>query len=83
MTTTEMIKEWLVKNNYSGLYNPNTYKPGKYMCCCDIQDLCECGADSNGIYGCLPGYRRSVRIGDLGRDYYGYTIDPQRQDVNG
>ena len=46
ITVKEIIKEYLIKNNYDGLYIPGE-------CACKIGDLCPC--EGNCI-DCQPGY---------------------------
>ena len=46
-TVKEIIKDWLLRNGYDGLYNDD--------CWCMADDLWACG----NIGECLPGYRQN------------------------
>ena len=51
MTVKEIIKEYLIKNNYDGLYYPGE-------CACKLSDLFPCCLPES-ILDCKPGYKMS------------------------
>lgn len=55
MTLIKIVKDYLEKNNYDGLYNPDA------ECACKKDDLMSC--DSIGR-DCLPGYLQPEEIAE-------------------
>jgi len=49
ITVSQIVKTFLVQNNYDGLYSNNEY------CACAVEDLMPC--EEYGIGGCSPGYK--------------------------
>lgn len=47
MTIHEILKSWLITNNYEGLYNDDD-------CGCTVDFLIPCGSDPSN---CSPGYK--------------------------
>ena len=51
MNVKEIVKDYLVKNGYGGLYN-------KSECCCSINRLMDCGVEE--LVKCRPAYTHIV-----------------------
>lgn len=55
MTVVEIIKEYLIKNEFDGIYNPDG------ECACDIEHLVECGEICDN---CTVGYKTKCDCGE-------------------
>ena len=71
ITVKEIIKEYLIKNNYDGLFYPGE-------CACKIDDLCPCCAEI--CMNCQPGYFQNKEDVDYPEDCDFY-IGPEKPTI--
>lgn len=61
MRIENIVKNYLIENNFDGLYNEN------YPCACEINNLFPCGFDGQ-ILNCSPGYKLIAKDCECNRD---------------
>jgi len=64
-TVKELLKEYLRKNDYDGLWGEE--------CCCDIDELCLC-CESSEVLECRPGVKKPCDCGEGCRFHIGYKV---------
>lgn len=70
ITCGTMIKEWLIKHSYDGLFNPD------FDCACKLDDLMPC-LEPN-IHSCCAGYIDKCNCGDRCEEFRTVPSKPEK-----